>query len=183
MSRVLPSRNRSAYSVLCFSSCHTKTVLEIVDGFFHLYSDFINGISFFCFTGCFWISTKILLKINVYHPSAGRCRAWIVAMADTMGFLYKLILFLLHFGTNKFRDWKSTAQMRFTAFPFHGKEKVFRATGNTIRINGIIASLNYKFVFQASCEFPRVLKKRNEVQVNLGITSNDNLLLIKPEIS
>lgn len=94
------------FFVLCFTSRHTKTVLEVVDGFFYIYSDFISGISF---------------------P--------------------------LHFGTDKFHGWESATQMGFTAFTFHGKGKVFRTTGDAIRINAIIASLNFELVFQGNVSF------------------------------
>lgn len=141
------------FFVLCFTSCHTKTVLEVVDGLFHIYPDFISGIPFLCSTGCSWISTEILLGIDIYHSSAERGRAWIVTVADTMGFLCSLIPFPLHFGTDKFHGWKSAAQMGFTAFPFHGKGNIFRTTGDAICIHGIIVSLNVKLVFQWNVSF------------------------------
>lgn len=38
--------------VLGFTSCNTKTVLEVVDGFFNGHSDFIGGIPFIRTTDC-----------------------------------------------------------------------------------------------------------------------------------
>jgi hypothetical protein len=97
------------FFVLCFTSCHTKTILEVVDGFFYIYSDLISEIPFFCSTDCSGISAEILFGINVYHPSTGRCRARIVTVADTMGFFCHLILFPFHFGTDKFHGWETAA--------------------------------------------------------------------------
>ncbi len=135
------------FFVLCFASCQAKTILEVVNGFFYIPPDFISRIPFGCPPDGSRISTEVLLRVNVDHSSARRGCARMVTVTDTMGFFCNFIPFPFHFRTDKFHGWKPTAQMGFTAFLFHGKGRVFRATGDTLRINGIIDLLNFKLVF------------------------------------
>ena len=69
--------------ILCFSPGNTKTVLKVVNGFFHIHTDLIGGIPLLCTTDSSGISTEVLLWIDVDHSSAGRRSAWMVTMAYT----------------------------------------------------------------------------------------------------
>ena len=87
--------------VLGFTSCNTKTVLEVVDGFFNGHSDFIGGIPFIRTTDCTGIGTQIFLRINIEHSAAGRFCTGIFTMTDTFAFTGFLIIYPFHFGTHK----------------------------------------------------------------------------------
>ena len=100
-----------SFFVLGFTPCNAKAVLEVVDGFLHIYTYFIGGIPFLCTTDCSGICTKILLWIYVNHPSTGRCCAGIITMAYTSGFPFHVVPLPFHFGTDKFHGGKSTSQV------------------------------------------------------------------------
>ena len=90
------------YFVLRFTVSHTKTVFEVVDGFFNVYTDFICFFPF-CLTPFYsWIGTKILFRINVNHPPTGRCCAGIITMAYTAFCFIRFIVFPFHFRADKF---------------------------------------------------------------------------------
>ena len=69
--------------ILGFTAGNTKTVFEVVDGFLNIHSDFVGGIPLFGATDCSRISAKVLLWINVDHPSTGRCGTRGITMAYT----------------------------------------------------------------------------------------------------
>lgn len=159
------------FLILSFPPGNTKAVLEMVYGFFYVHSDFISRIPFLSAADCSWISAKVLLWINVDHPSAGRCGTRSIAMAYTFCFLCDAVPFPFHFGADKFHGWKTTAQMRFTSFPFHWKGSIMRTAGNTIIIYGVINPFDFKFVFQRDiCFFKGCFLK--QIFINLyGIES------------
>ena len=95
--------------VLCFTSGNTKTVFEMIDGFFNIYTYFISGSPVISATDTSRISTKILFRIDVNHPSAERGCTWIITVTDTLGFLGNIVPFPFHFRTDKFHGWKSAA--------------------------------------------------------------------------
>lgn len=109
------------FLILSFTTGNTKAVFEVIDGFFNIYSDFIGGIPFLGAADCSRISAEVLFRINVDHPSTGRCCTRSITMTYTFGFVCDAVPFPFHFGADKFHGWKTTAQMRFTSFPFHGK--------------------------------------------------------------
>lgn len=74
------------FFILCFTSCHTKTILEMVDCFFHIYPDFVCVIPFLCATGSAGISPKVLLGIDIEHAPAGRICTRGFAFTDPFGF-------------------------------------------------------------------------------------------------
>ena len=86
------------FLILSFPPGNTKAVLEMVYGFFYVHSDFISRIPFLSAADCSWISAKVLLWINVDHPSAGRCGTRSIAMAYTFCFLCDAVPFPFHFG-------------------------------------------------------------------------------------
>ena len=90
------------FLILSSSTSNTETVFEMVDRFLDIDSDFVGFIPFFRTALDSRIRAKIFLRIDVDHPSAGRCRAGIVAMADTVFGFIRRIVFPFHFGTYKF---------------------------------------------------------------------------------
>ena len=97
------------FLILGLATGNTKTVLEMVDGFFNIYPDFIGGIPFPGAADYSRISAEVLFRINVDHPSTGRCRTRSVTMAHAFGFLCDAVPFPFHFGTDKFHGWKPAA--------------------------------------------------------------------------
>lgn len=71
------------FLILCFPPGNTKTVLKVVNGFFHIHTDFIGGIPLLCTTDSSGISTEVLLWIDINHFSTGRRSAWMATMAYT----------------------------------------------------------------------------------------------------
>ena len=61
------------FFILSFTTGNTKAVFEVINGFFNIYSDFIGGIPFLGAADCSRISAEVLFRINVDHPSTGRC--------------------------------------------------------------------------------------------------------------
>lgn len=102
-----------------FTTGNTKTVLEVVDGFLNIYSDFVGGIPFLGATDCSGISTKVLFWVNVDHFPTGRRCAGILAVADTFGFFRCFVVLPFHFRADKLHGGNPAAQMGFTSFPFH----------------------------------------------------------------
>ena len=87
--------------ILSSATGYTETVLDVIDGFFHIYTDFVCTIPFFRATGNTGICTKILFRIDVNHASAGRSGTGIITKADTMiGFCF-LIVYPLHFRADE----------------------------------------------------------------------------------
>ncbi|ENZ17426.1 hypothetical protein HMPREF1090_01726 [[Clostridium] clostridioforme 90A8] len=41
------------FLILCLTSCYAEAVLEVVDGFFYIYPDFISAVPFFGASGPF----------------------------------------------------------------------------------------------------------------------------------
>ena len=141
------------FLILGFTTGNTKTVFEVVDGFFNIYSDFVGGIPFLGATDCSGISAKVLFWINVDHPSTGRCRTRSITMAYTFCFLCEAVPFPFHFGTDKFHGWKAAAQMGSAPFPFHWEGSVMRTAGNAVIIYGVIDSFEPEFIFQRDIRF------------------------------
>lgn len=119
-------------SALKYAEC---TMIDIP---FNNDTDFVGIIPFFCTTYSARISTKILLWINVDHPSAFRRVTWIIAKAFPVGFLSRLIVYPLCFRADKFKSSQTGSQVRFTSFRFHGKLCIMRTTGNTVFVDCII---------------------------------------------
>ena len=71
------------FFILSFTVSNTKAVFEVVDGFLNIHSDFVGGIPFPGAADCSRISAKVLLWINVDHPSTGRCGTRGITMAYT----------------------------------------------------------------------------------------------------
>lgn len=137
-----------SFFVLCLTTCNTKTVFEVVNGFFYIYTYFVSGISFFRITNTSWVSTKIFFRVDVDHSSAGRSCAWVITMAYTLGFLSSTVPFPFHFRTDEFHSGKSATQMRFASFTLHWKRWIMWTTGNTFVIDSIINPFNFQLVFQ-----------------------------------
>ncbi len=121
-----------------FTTGNTKTVFEVVDGFFNIYSDFVGGIPFPGATDGSGISAKVLFRINVDHPSAGRSGAWMITVAYAFGFLCGAVPFPIHFGAYEFHGRKPAAQMGSASLTLHGKGGVMRTAGNAVIIYGIL---------------------------------------------
>ncbi|GFI46370.1 hypothetical protein IMSAGC019_01684 [Lachnospiraceae bacterium] len=139
--------------ILGFTAGNTKTVFEVVDGFFNIYSDFVGGIPFLGATDGSGISAKVLFRINVGHPSTGRCRTRSITMAYTFCFLCDAVPFPFHFGTDKFHGRKAAAQMGSAPFPFHREGSAMRTAGNAVIIYGVIDSFEFGFIFQRNIRF------------------------------
>ena len=139
--------------ILGFTTGNTKTVFEVVDGFFNIYSDFAGGIPFPGATDCPGISAEVLFRINVDHPSTGRCRTRSITMAYAFCFLCDAVPFPFHFGTDKFHGWKAAAQMGSAPFPFHWEGSVMRTAGNAVIIYSVIDSFEPEFIFQRNIRF------------------------------
>ena len=122
------------FLILRFTPGDTKTVLEMIDCFFNIYPDFVGGIPFIRTADGAGIGTQVFFRIKINHPAAGRFRARIIAMADTLTFSSFLIIYPFHFGAYELHGRESAAQMGFTSFPFHRKGRIFRAAGNAIFI-------------------------------------------------
>ena len=58
------------FLILCLTSCYAEAVIEVVDGFFYIYPDFISAVPFFGASGRSGIGTEILFRAKVNHPSA-----------------------------------------------------------------------------------------------------------------
>ena len=108
-----------------FALGDTKTVLEVVDGLFNGYSDFVGGMPFICATDCTGVGMQVFLRINIEHPTTGRIRARVFTMADMSAFTGFLIIYPFHFGAYKFHGGKSAAQMGYASFPLHRKGKLY----------------------------------------------------------
>ena len=141
------------FLILSFTAGHTKTVLEVVDEFLNMYSDFVGGSPFLGATDCSRISAKVLFRINVDHSSTGRCGTRSITMANTFCFLCDAILFPFLFGTDKFHGWKAAAQMRSAPFPFHWEGSIMGTAGNAVIIYDVIHSFDVEFVFQRNIGF------------------------------
>lgn len=135
------------FFILCFTPRNTEAVFKVVNGFFHVSTDFIGGIPFFCATDCSRVSAEILFWINVDHPPAGRSSTRIVTVADTIGFFRFFIILPFHFGADKLHGRNTAAQMRFTTFPFHWQGRIVRATGDAIFVYRIVNPFKLEFVF------------------------------------
>lgn len=99
------------FLILGLASGNTETVFEMVDGFFHIHTDFIGGDPFLRTPESAGISPEILFRIDIEHPAAGGIRAWIFTMADTSAFSSLLIVFPFHFRAYKLHGGKPTAKM------------------------------------------------------------------------
>lgn len=99
------------FLILGLTSGDTGTVLEMVDGFFHIHTYFIGGVPFLRTPESAGISPEILVRVNIEHPATGGIRAWIFTMADTPAFSSLLIVFSFHFRAYKLHGGKPTAKM------------------------------------------------------------------------
>ena len=99
------------FLILGPASCDTETVLEMVNGFFHIHTYFIGGVPFQRTPENAGISPEILFRVNIEHPAAGGIRAWIFTMADTPAFSGLLIVFPFHFRAYKLHGGKPAAKM------------------------------------------------------------------------
>ena len=135
-----------SFFVLCFTIGNAEIVLEMIDRFFDIYTDFIGFIPFFETTFDTRISTKIFFGINVNHSSAGRSGTWIITVANTtLGFvIVGGVIFPFHFWTYKFHGRKLAFQVRFASFPFHGKRWIMGTAGNAILVGCVAVLFNGK---------------------------------------
>lgn len=141
-----------SFFILCLTTCNTKTVFKVVNGFFYIYTYFVCGIPFFRITNTSGVSTKIFFRVDVNHSSAGRSCAWVITMAYTLGFLSSNVPFPFHFWTDEFHSWKSATQMGFASFTLHWKKGIMWTTGNAFVIDSIINPFNFQLVFQRNTD-------------------------------
>lgn len=87
------------FFILCIMPCDAKTVLEMVDCFFNIYSDFICATPFLRAAGSSGIGSEILFWIDIEHTPAGRFCAWRFTFTNTFGFFSGFIVFPLHLRT------------------------------------------------------------------------------------
>ncbi|EOS20907.1 hypothetical protein C806_04715 [Lachnospiraceae bacterium 3-1] len=70
------------FFILRFTPGSTETVLEMVDGFFHISPDLIGGIPSGRTPECTGIGAQVFLGINRKHPASGGFRTGIFTVAD-----------------------------------------------------------------------------------------------------
>jgi len=109
------------FFVLGFTPCDTKAVLEVVNGFFHIYPDFVGTVPFLRAANGSRICPEVLLWINVNHSSAGGRSTGSFTVADTSALACVFIVFPFHFWPYKLHGGDTTAQMGFAALPLHRK--------------------------------------------------------------
>lgn len=124
------------FFIPCFTACHTKTVLEMVDRFFHIYLDFVCIIPFLCSMSSAKVGPEIFLGIDIEHTPTGRICAWVFTFTDPFVFFSGFIIFPLHPGTDKLHGRKPAAQMRLTPFPFHWESGFFGKLGMPSSLRG-----------------------------------------------
>lgn len=92
-----------------FYAHNTEAVFEAVNGFFHVPADFVGGVPFFCATGCFWVSLKVLFRINVDYPPSGRRSTGIVTVTVTFGCFRFFVILPFHFGADELHGLNTSA--------------------------------------------------------------------------
>ena len=137
-----------SFFILCLTTCNTKTVFEVVNGFFYIYMYFVSRIPFFSTTNTSRISMKMLFKVDVNHSSTGRSCAWVITMAYMLGFLSRVVPFPFHFRTDEFHSGKFTTQMGFASFMLHWKRGIMWTTGKAFVVDSIINSSDFQLVFK-----------------------------------
>lgn len=130
------------FLVLGPASGQSKAVFEVVDGAFDGSPDLIGLISLGSTSQSGGIRPQVLLRIDVDHPAAGRRRARIFALADTMVFPGGGILLPPNFWTDKFITDNATFEFADT-FRFYGKGGIPGTAVDTVSIDRIVR------VFQA----------------------------------
>lgn len=130
------------FPVLGSASGQSKAVFEVVNGAFHGSPYLIGLIPLGSSAQSAGIRPQVLLRIDVDHPAAGRRRARIFTLADTMVFPSGGILLPPNFWTDKFITDNATFEFA-DPFRFHGKGGIPGTAGDTVRIDRIVR------VFQA----------------------------------
>lgn len=121
-----------------FSSGYTKTVLKMVNCFFHIYSDFIRGSPLLCAPCSARIYPEVFFRIDIEHTPAGRSCTGFPTLTDPFGFSGFFIVFPLHLGADKFHGGKPTTQMRFASFLFHWQGGGLGTAGNAVFVEGAV---------------------------------------------
>ncbi len=107
------------FRILCFTSCNTKAIFEMVDRFFNIPPDLISAVPFCAASDGSGIGAEILLGIHIDHAAAGRRGAGIITVADPAFGFGLFVVLPFHFGAYVLYRRQPTAQIRFAAFPAH----------------------------------------------------------------
>ncbi len=120
--------------ILCPAAGHTEAVLEVVDGFLHIDTDFIGVFPFLCAAGSAGIGPQVLFGVDVDHAPAGGLSAGVLAMADTFGFFGFGIVFPLHLRTDELHGGEPAAQVGLATLALHRERGVVWTAGDAVLI-------------------------------------------------
>lgn len=112
-----------SFFILRFAIRNAETILEMVDWFFYIYTDFVGIFPFTRASFYTRIGAEIFLRININHSSAGRSGAWIITVALTISFSSLLITHPFHFGAYKFHGRKFVV-LKFSTSSGYSKETI-----------------------------------------------------------
>ena len=85
-----------------FTIGNAETILEMVDWFFNINSDFVCFVPFLRTSFYTRIGSEIFFRVNIDHSAAWRSCTWIITVTDTTTWLVLSVVFPFHFGTYEF---------------------------------------------------------------------------------